>query len=89
MLRTQIGLFMLRTQIGGAGSRLRKFTIGPYGRITLAMAGAVKDDEDLLALRRDLHAKAWQPGVPIDGVLGTGPSSEDIRGTSRWPGSGR
>jgi len=27
-------------RVGGAGSRLRKYTIGPYGRITLAMARA-------------------------------------------------
>jgi len=27
-------------RLGGAGSRLRKYTIGPYGRITLPMARA-------------------------------------------------
>src|SRR6202035_5485457 len=27
-------------RLGGAGSRLRKYTIGPYGRVTLPMARA-------------------------------------------------
>src|SRR5215217_5998823 len=33
-------VFIVLYRVGGAGSRLRKFTIGPYGRITLAMARA-------------------------------------------------
>lgn len=39
---TPIGkrVFIVLYRIGGAGSRLRKYTIGPYGRITLAMARA-------------------------------------------------
>jgi integrase len=32
--------FIVMYRVGGAGSRLRKYTIGPYGRITLAMARA-------------------------------------------------
>src|SRR3977135_3628362 len=33
-------VFIVIYRTGGAGSRLRKYTIGPYGRITLAMARA-------------------------------------------------
>ena len=31
-------VFIVLYRAGGNGSRLRKYTIGPYGRITLAMA---------------------------------------------------
>jgi hypothetical protein len=33
-------VFIVLYRIAGAGSRLRKYTIGPYGRVTLAMARA-------------------------------------------------
>jgi integrase len=33
-------VFLVLYRLAGAGSRLRKYTIGPYGRITLAMARA-------------------------------------------------
>ncbi len=33
-------MFLVMYRLGGAGSRLRKYTIGPYGRITLPMARA-------------------------------------------------
>ena len=33
-------VFIVLYRTGGAGSQLRKFTIGPYGRITPAMARA-------------------------------------------------
>src|SRR5436190_18559837 len=33
-------VFLLMYRLAGAGSRLRKYTIGPYGRITLPMARA-------------------------------------------------
>jgi Arm DNA-binding domain len=33
-------VFLVMYRVGGAGSRLRKYTIGPYGRITLPMARA-------------------------------------------------
>ena len=33
-------VFVVLYRTGGAGSRLRKYTIGPYGRITLQMARA-------------------------------------------------
>jgi hypothetical protein len=33
-------VFIALYRTGGAGSRLRKYTIGPYGRVTLAMARA-------------------------------------------------
>jgi integrase len=31
-------VFLVMYRVAGAGSRLRKYTIGPYGRVTLAMA---------------------------------------------------
>ena len=31
-------VFVVLYRIGGAGSRLRKYTIGPYGRVTLHQA---------------------------------------------------
>src|ERR1700693_2066880 len=33
-------LCLVMYRLGGAGSRLRKYTIGPYGRVTLPMARA-------------------------------------------------
>lgn len=33
-------VFLVMYRVGGAGSRLRKYTIGPYGRVTLPMARA-------------------------------------------------
>ena len=33
-------VFVVLYRLGGAGSRLRKYTIGPYGRVTLQMARA-------------------------------------------------
>ena len=34
-------VFIVLYRAGGAGSRLRKYTIGPYGRVTLHQARAV------------------------------------------------
>jgi hypothetical protein len=31
-------VFIVLYRIGGAGSKLRKYTIGPYGRVTLHQA---------------------------------------------------
>src|ERR1700738_4696082 len=42
-------VFVVLYRIGGAGSRLRKYTIGPYGRVTLQMARA--EAQKLLAAR--------------------------------------
>jgi len=33
-------VFIVMYRLGGAGSRLRKYTVGPYGRVTLPMARA-------------------------------------------------
>src|SRR5580692_8370606 len=33
-------VFIVMYRLGGAGSRLRKYTMGPYGRVTLPMARA-------------------------------------------------
>jgi hypothetical protein len=33
-------VFIVMYRLAGAGSRLRKYTIGPYGRVTLPMARA-------------------------------------------------
>jgi hypothetical protein len=41
--------FVVLYRIGGAGSRLRKYTIGPYGRVTLQMARA--EAQKVLAAR--------------------------------------
>jgi hypothetical protein len=35
-------VFLVMYRLAGAGSRLRKYTIGPYGRVTLPMAKAQK-----------------------------------------------
>src|SRR6266478_9457406 len=42
-------VFIVLYRIGGAGSRLRKYTIGPYGRVTLQMARA--EAQKVLAAR--------------------------------------
>src|SRR5260370_17695190 len=42
-------VFVVLYRIGGAGSRLRKYTIGPYGRVTLRMARA--EAQKVLAAR--------------------------------------
>ena len=42
-------VFVVLYRIGGAGSRLRKYTIGPYGRVTLQMARA--EAQKVLAAR--------------------------------------
>ncbi len=44
-------VFLVMYRVAGAGSRLRKYTIGPYGRITLAMARA--QAQKLFAARLD------------------------------------
>ena len=42
-------------RLAGAGSRLRKYTIGPYGRVTLPMARA--------QAQRSSHSARWtRPG---------------------------
>ena len=44
-------VFVVLYRIGGAGSRLRKYTIGPYGRVTLQMARA--EAQKVLAARHE------------------------------------
>ena len=44
-------VFLVLYRVGGAGSRLRKYTIGPYGRVTLVMARA--QAQKIFAARRD------------------------------------
>src|SRR6266480_4214837 len=60
---TPIGrnVFIVLYRTGGAGSRLRKYTIGPYGRVTLNQArvtaqkvfAAKLDGRDLAAEKKD------------------------------------
>src|ERR1700730_2384837 len=42
-------VFVVLYRIGGAGSRLRKYTIGPYGRVTLQMSR--REAQKVLAAR--------------------------------------
>lgn len=54
-------VFVVLYRIGGAGSRLRKYTIGPYGRVTLQMARA--EAQKVLAARlegRDPATEKWE-----------------------------
>jgi integrase len=44
-------VFLVMYRLGGAGSRLRKYTIGPYGRITLPLARA--QAQKIFAVRVD------------------------------------
>ena len=67
-------VFIVMYRLAGAGSRLRKYTIGPYGRITLPMARAQAqkifaarlDGRDPLRKRRPLSAPrfclCWRQG---------------------------
>jgi hypothetical protein len=44
-------VFLVMYRLAGAGSRLRKYTIGPYGRVTLPMAKA--QAQKIFAARHD------------------------------------
>jgi hypothetical protein len=58
-------VFIVLYRVAGAGLRLRKYTIGPYGRVTLAMArtqaqkifAARLDGRDLAAEKRESRRK--------------------------------
>ena len=58
-------VFLVLYRTGGAGSKLRKYTIGPYGRVTLHQArlaaqkvfAAKLDGRDLAAERRDARRR--------------------------------
>jgi integrase len=64
-------VFIVMYRVGGAGSRLRKYTIGPYGRITLPMAkghaqkifAARLDGRDPAAEKREARRKLTVDGV--------------------------
>jgi hypothetical protein len=49
-------VFIVLYRTGGAGSRLRKYTIGPYGRVTLHQA-RVAAQKVFAICRRDLQAR--------------------------------
>src|SRR5262245_7402948 len=53
-------VFIVLYRTGGAGSRLRKYTIGPYGRVTLhqARVAALK----VFAARAEDHSDRWEYG---------------------------
>ena len=58
-------VFLVLYRTGGAGSKLRKYTIGPYGRVTLHQArlaaqkvfAAKLDGRDLAAERREARRR--------------------------------
>ncbi len=70
-------VFIVLYRTGGAGSRLRKYTIGPYGRITLPMARAQAqkifaarlDGRDLAAEKTDSRRR--QVVDRVDGLIET------------------
>src|SRR5216683_2261843 len=59
-------VFVVLYRTGGAGSKLRKYTIGPYGRVTLHQArmaaqrvfAAKLEGRDLAAEKRDARRRA-------------------------------
>lgn len=73
-------VFLVLYRTGGAGSKLRKYTIGPYGRVTLHQArlaaqkvfAAKLDGRDLAAERREARRRVvadrvrtcWRPSSP-------------------------
>ncbi len=66
-------VFIVLYRTGGAGSRLRKYTIGPYGRITLPMARA--QAQKIFAARLDgcdLAAEKMTPDVAKWWIVSTG-----------------
>src|SRR5882724_9869667 len=68
-------VFIVLYRIGGAGSRLRKYTIGPYGRVTLHQAqvaaqkvfAAKLEGRDLAAEKHE--AKRRIVADRVDGLL--------------------
>jgi Arm DNA-binding domain len=60
-------VFLVMYRLAGAGSRLRKYTIGPYGRVTLPMAKAQAqkifaarlDGRDPAEEKKNNPAAAW------------------------------
>jgi hypothetical protein len=68
-------VFIVLYRTGGAESRLRKYTIGPYGRVTLhqARAAALKifaagapNEPGLIRLKTP-HAASWRRSRPVRG----------------------
>src|SRR5471030_1793642 len=57
-------VFVVLYRTGGAGSRLRKYTIGPYGRVTLHQARVAAQKVFAARLEgRDLAAEKREPGA--------------------------
>jgi hypothetical protein len=59
-------VFLVMYRLAGAGSRLRKYAIGPYGRVTLPMAKAQRkrslrlgSTDAIQQSRRSSRAAAW------------------------------
>ena len=64
-------VFLVMYRVAGAGSRLRKYTIGPYGRVTLPMAKA--QAQKIFAARIDgrdpaEEKKQWRRRLVVDRV---------------------
>ena len=66
-------IFIVLYRTGGAGSKLRKYTIGPYGRVTLHQArvaaqkvfAAKHEGRDPAAEKREASAERWRIGSRI------------------------
>jgi hypothetical protein len=58
-------VFLVMYRLAGAGSRLRKYTIGPYGRVTLPMAKA--QAQKIFAARLDGRDPAEEKKQPPHG----------------------
>ena len=68
-------VFIALYRTGGAGSRVRKYTIGPYGRITLAMARG--QAQKIFAARLDGRlADKYRPGDVLSCGFGWASSDE-------------
>ena len=76
-------VFVVLYRIGGAGSKLRKYTIGPYGRVTLHQArvaaqkvfAAKLDGRDPAAEKREAKRRAVGEGVKSCPRAGCGKSA--------------
>src|SRR6202051_696318 len=70
-------VFIVMCRLGGAGSRLRKYTIGPYGRVTLPMARAQAQRIFAAPLDgRDPAEEKKSGPAPAGGRSGRGPGRD-------------
>jgi Arm domain-containing DNA-binding protein len=77
-------VFLVMYRLAGAGSRLRKYTVGPYGRVTLPMAKA--QAQKIFAARldgRDPAEEKSSHGVAWSSIASTISSRPSFENTSR------